>query len=797
MHEEVEMFWNYLKITWRNIKRYKGYSSINIIGLAVGLACCILILLWVQDELSYDRFHAQTDDLYRAVTEFHKTEPAAHYWPVCAPLAPALKEDYPEIIKATRLRRLGRGQLIKYGDKSFLESQVCLTDPDFFEMFTFPLVQGDPASVLSNPNSLVITEEMAAKYFGLENPLGKTLNINNEYDFSVTGIMKNVPHNSHLQFDFLLPFIRIEDFEKDWAVLDNWTLSGFATYVLLQKGTSLQEINHKIKDYIQKHVAKSKDLLYLQPLKDIHLYSSHIQFGIEGQGNIKYVYIFSVVAFFVLVIACINFMNLATARSSNRAKEVGLRKVVGARRPQLIGQFFSESVLMALLSLILAVVLVELFLPAFRNLSGKPLESGFSGNINILLAIVVMTLITGFISGTYPALFLSSLRPVKVLKGRLKTEGRGYLFRKILVVSQFSLSILLIICTVLISNQVDYMRNRKLGLDKEQVVYLPIRSELVEKYDPLKIELLKNTEIRNVAASSNIPTYGVILTLDYITWEGKDPEDTRVLHATSTGYDFIETLNMEMVEGRSFSEEHPSDENAVVINETAQKIIAMEDPVGKRLMLGDTELLIIGIVKDYHFKSLHSEIEPLLLINAPSLYRYILIKLDSGDIPGTLANIESTWKTFFPETPFEYHFLDEAYDRLYRTEQRMGTLFNYFTGLAIFISCLGLFGLASFMAEKRTKEIGIRKILGASVSGMVILLNREFIKWVLIANIVAWPVAYYAMSKWLQGFAYRTNMGVWNFALAALAAFAIAVATVSFQSLKAATANPADSLRYE
>jgi len=791
------MFWNYLKTTWRNIKRYKGYSSINIIGLAVGLACCILILLWVQDELSYDRFHVHADNLYRTVTIYQKTEPATHYWPVCAPLAPALKEDYPEIIKATRFTRLRRGQLIKYGDKSLLETQICLTDPDFFEMFTFPLAQGDPSSALSDPNSLIITEQMATKYFGSEDPLGKTLNINNEYDFTVTGIMKNVPHTSHLQFDFLLPFIRIEDFEKNWAVLDNWTLGGYATYVLLQKETSLQELNRKIRDYIPKHAARSKDFLYLQPLKDIHLYSSHIQFGIEGQGNIKYVYIFSVVALFVLVIACINFMNLATARSSNRAKEVGLRKVVGARRPQLMGQFFCESVLTALLSLILAVVLVELFLPAFRNLSGKPLESGFSGNINILLAIVIMALITGFISGTYPALFLSSLRPVKVFKGMLKTEGRGYLFRKILVVSQFSLSILLIICTVLVSSQVDFMRNRKLGLDKEQVVYLPIRSELVRKYDPLKIELLKSAGVRNVAASSNIPSYGVILTLDYITWEGKDPKDPKVLNLTSTGYDFIETLNMEMIEGRSFSEEYPSDENAVVINETAQKIIGMENPVGKRLMLGDTELPIIGIVKDYHFRSLHSEIEPLLLVNDPSLYRYILIKLDSGDIPSALANIDNTWKTFFPDTPFEYHFLDEAYDNLYRTEQRMGTLFNYFTGLAIFISCLGLFGLASFMAEKRTKEIGIRKILGASVSGVVILLNREFIKWILIANIIASPVAYYAMSKWLQGFAYRINMEVWIFALAALAALAIAVVTVSYQSVRAATANPADSLRYE
>ncbi len=792
------MFLNYLKVTWRNIKRYKGYSFINIVGLAVGLACCILILLWIQDELSYDRFHTNWDDLYRVVTEWRKTEPASHYWPVCAPLAPALKEDYPEIIKAARFTRLRRDQLIKFEDKHFTEAQICLTDPDFFEMFTFPFIQGDPQTALSHPNSLVLIEGVAAKYFGSEDPLGKTININNEYDFTVTGIIKNIPHNSHLQFDILIPFIRIEDFETAWAVLDNWTLSGFATYVQLEKKVSAQDLTNKIATYLQKHVQESKDVIYLQPLKDIHLYSSHIQFGIDGQGDIRYVYIFSIVAFFILIIASINFMNLATARSSNRAKEVGLRKVVGARRVQLIRQFFCESVVMAFLSLILAVVLVELFLPVFSHLSGKQLTLDLSSHTNILLVIVIMTLFTGFLSGTYPALFLSSLRPVKVLKGTLKTEGRGYLFRRILVVSQFSLSILLIVCTIVVSQQVGYMRNKKLGLDREHVVYLPIRDELVQRYEALKNELLKNTGIKNVAASSNLPTSGVILTTDKVTWEGKNPEDVVVLEVTSTGYDFIETFNMEMIKGRSFSKFYSSDEEeAIVINETAMKIIGMEDPVGKQLVFGDSATTIIGIVKDYHFKSLHSEIEPLILAIVPSLYRYVFVKLDAGNIPNTLTHIKSTWKTFFPDTPFEFHFLDEAYDRLYRSEQRMGTLFNYSTILAVLISCLGLFGLASFMAEKRTKEIGVRKVLGASIPGIVVLLNRQFIKWVLIANIAAWPIAYYAMSKWLQGFAYRINLEIWTFALAALAALAIATITVSYQSVKAALQNPIESLRYE
>ncbi len=796
--EEAKMLWHYLKVIWRNLKRYKGYTFINIVGLAVGLACCILILLWVQDELSYDKFHTNGDELYRIVTEWRKTEPAIHYWPVCAPLAPALKEAYPEIIRAARFTRLRRGQLVKFGEKNFTEDQICLTDPDFFEMFSFPFIQGDSHKALPHPDSIVLTEEMAVKYFGTKDPAGKTLTINNEFDFTVTGVIKNIPHNSHLRFDFLLPFVRIEDFEKAWAVLDNWTLNGFAAYIQLEESASAAALMDKTANYLQKKVPESKDVLYLQPLRDIHLYSSHIQFGIEGQGDIKYVYIFSIVAFFILIIASINFMNLATARSSNRAKEVGLRKVVGAKRTQLIRQFFSESIVMAFCSLTLAVVLVELFLPVFTNLSGKPLTLDLSTHINILSAIVFLTLFTGFLSGSYPALLLSSLRPVKILKGISKSEAQGYLFRKILVVSQFSLSILLIICTTVVSYQVGFMRNTKLGFDREHVAYFPIRDELVPKYEALKSELIKDTGIKNVTASSNLLTSGVILTTDKVSWEGKNPDDIVVLEVTSAGYDFIETFNMEMVKGRSFSKAYSSDEeNAVVINEAAERIIGIEDPVGKQLVFGESSVTIIGVVKDYHFKSLHSEIEPLVLAIIPGLYRYVFVKLDSGDIPASLANIEATWKRFFLDTPFEYHFLDEAYDKLYRSEQRMGSLFNTFTILAIVISCLGLFGLASFMAEKRTKEIGIRKVLGASIAGIVILLNKQFTRWVLMANVIAWPIAYYAMSRWLQGFAYRIHLEIWTFAMAALTALVIAVATVSYQAFKSATANPAEALRYE
>lgn len=792
------MLWNYLKIAWRNLRRYKGYSFINIVGLAVGLACCIMILLWVQDELSYDRFHKNLNDLYRVNAEFHKTEPVTHYWPVSAPLAPALKAEYPEVARATRFTRLRRGQSVTYKDKTYLESRICLADPDLLSMFSFPLVEGDPRKALSDPQSIVLVESASAKYFGDGDPIGKVLSINNEHDFTVTGVVEDIPENSTLKFDMLLPFIRIEDFEKAWDVLDNWTLKGFATYIQLERTASPEGLENKIAYYLKKHVPESEDVLYLQPFKEIHLHSSHIQFSIEGQGDIAYVYIFSIIAFFVLVIASINFMNLATARSANRAKEVGLRKVVGAKRAQLIKQFFSESLGMAFLSLILAVVLVELFLPVFSDLSGKALALDLSSHIQIVLGILLMTLLTGFLSGTYPALFLSSLRPVRVLKGTVKIQRRGLLFRKILVVAQFSLSILLIICTLVVSRQTGFMQNKKLGLNREHILYVPIREGLSDRYETFKTELIGKSGIKNVAASSSLPTSGVILTTDKVSWEGKDPQENVVLEVTSTGYDFIETFGMEVVEGRSFNEEFLTDEEeGIVINETAKKILGMEDPVGKKLIFGDAATTIIGVVKDYHFKSLHSEIEPLIMAIIPSLYRYMFIKMEPGDTPNIIAGIEGTWKTFFPEIPFEYHFLDEAYDKLYKTEQRMGVLFNYFTFLAVLISCLGLFGLASFMAERRTKEIGIRKVLGATVPKLIYLLSSEFAKWVLVANIIAWPVAYLVGLRWLRNFAYRTDIHPGIFILAAALSLFIALATVSFKALKTATANPAEALRYE
>jgi ABC-type antimicrobial peptide transport system permease subunit len=665
-------------------------------------------------------------------------------------------------------------------------------------MFTFPFLKGDPRTALTDPQSLILVRSVAEKYFGHDSPVGKVLNVNNEQDFTVVGVLEDIPASSTIKFDMLIPFNRIEDFEKAWAVLDNWSLSGFATYIQLEKEASREALENKIAYYLKKRVPESEDVLYLQPFKDIHLHSSHVQFSMEGQGDIAYVYVFSLIAFFVMVIACINFMNLATARSANRAKEVGLRKVVGAKRSQLIRQFFCESLGMAFLALILALVIVEAFLPTFAGLSGKALVLNFSSHIHIVLVILLMTALAGFLSGTYPALFLSSLRPVRVLKGTLRIHGRGIYFRQILVVAQFSLSILLIICTIVVSRQIGYIQNKKLGLDKEHMVYLPLREGLADRYETLKTELIEQAGIKNVTVSSSLPTSGVFLTTDKVSWEGKTPGENILLEVTSTGYDFIETFDMQVIEGRSFSEKYLTDEEqAIMINETAKNIIGMEDPVGKQLLFGDAPTTIIGVVKDYHFKSLHTEIEPLIMAIVPSLFRYVFVKLEPTNIPAALAGIESAWEVHFPDTPFEYHFLDEAYEKLYLSENRMGILFNYFTSLAILISCMGLFGLASFMAEKRTKEIGIRKVLGASLSGIVLLLNTQFTKWVLLANILAWPVAYYAMTKWLRGFAFRIDLGIGVFLSAAVMALAIAVLTVSYQSIKAAVSNPAEALRYE
>jgi putative ABC transport system permease protein len=785
------MLKNYLKIALRNIKRHKGYSLINIVGLAVGMACCILILLWVQDELSYDRFHENADDIYRVIQNINFADHSTTWTITQGPLGPSLKEDFPEIINATRIT--DRGFRLTYDDKSY-DEEVGMADGSLFEMFTFPLVKGDPATALSDPSSIVLTEEMAEKYFGDEDPIGKTIKADNQWDFQVTGVMRDVPRNSHLQFDFLIPFIFGR--ELNYTV-DHWGNSSFRTYVQLPKGAPVQEVISKISGYLIEKPTIEKDArLNLQPLTRIHLYSNYEYDSVHG--DITYVTLFSIIAFFILLIACINFMNLATARSGNRAKEIGMRKVAGAHKVDIIRQFYGESILLAFIALLLAVVFVWLLLPVFNNLAAKELSLNITGNLSILMGLLCIAILSGIISGSYPAFFLSAFQPVMVLKGFRLSGLKGSIFRKTLVIFQFSLTILLIICTIGVYNQLDYMRNRKLGYDKEHMIYLRMRGDIREKFDSVKNELLQNPNILGVTASSNVPTSGYYFSNSLWRWDGQNPDEEILMRAVLVDFDYFKTFGMEIAEGRSFSKEFPTDATeAIMVNEEAVKAMGMESPLGKRLSLQDDNFKIIGVVKNYHFRSLRQEIGPLILLYYPKYCRVLFAKLKSDQTPQTIGYIEDIWKRFAPGYPFNYRFLDEALDRLYRSEQRIGTLFRYFSILAILISCLGLLGLASFMAEQRTKEIGIRKVLGATAPNIVALLSKEFTKWVIVANIIAWPVAYFALNKWLQSYAYKTNVAFWSFILSGVIALLIALLTVSYQSIKAALANPVDSLRYE
>jgi ABC-type antimicrobial peptide transport system permease subunit len=787
----VEMIKNYLKIAYRNIFRHKGYSFINITGLAVGMACCVLILLWVQDELSFDRFHENAEDIYLVYQDIKFTDHQTKWAITQGPLAPSLKADFPEIINATRIT--WRGLRLNYNDQSFDET-LGMADGSILEMFTFPLIKGDPKTALEDPHSIILSAEMAEKYFKNEDPIGRTITADNTYDFKVTGVMENIPHNSHLQFDFLIPFIFGR--ELNYTV-DSWGNSSFRTFVQVPKNMDSKQVTAKISAYLdEKPTIEKNAKLNLHPLTQIHLHS-HFEFDMY-HGDITYVTIFSLVAFFILFIACINFMNLTTARSANRSREVGMRKVAGAYRSDIIRQFFGESILMAWAAMVLALGLVWLLLPTFNNLAEKELSLRIFENPQISLGLIAIAVMTGIISGSYPALFLSSFHPAKVLKGGLSFSAKGSNFRKILVVIQFSLTILLITCTVFIYNQLNYMRNQKLGFDKEYMIYMGMRGDMRKSFDAFKNELLRNPDIIEVTAGASIPTSGYYFSNSKWRWDGQKPDEEILMRADFVDVNFFETFGMEILEGRSFSEGLPTEKNySFIINEKAAQVMNMTTPVGNRLSIGEDQGTIIGVVKNYHFRSLHEEIEPLILIYEPNYCDIIFAKLKAKEISQTLGHVESVWKKFSPEYPFGYRFLDEALDRLYRAEQQTGKIFSYFASLAILISCLGLFGLASFMAEQRTKEIGVRKILGASVSNIVLMLSRDFTKWVLIANLIAWPAAYFAAYKWLQGYAYRINITFVPFVISAVLALFIALLTVSYKSFRSARAYPADSLRHE
>jgi len=779
------MFKNYITTALRNIRRYKGYSFINIAGLTVGMACFILIFLWVYDELNYDTFHTHSNQLYRIILK--KADDPGDVGIPSAPyiLPKILKEEYPEIVEVTRVRTRGYPSAVRSGDIAFYEQRFFFADPSFFSMFSYDFIAGNPTAALNNPNSVVVTKEAAQRYFGDENPMGKILHWNNTQDLEVTGIIEKVPYNSHLQFDFMVS-LQIYDSER----LSSWWREADG-YVQLQEDVSVGDLNRKIAGIIQRYHPEDEYNIALQPVREAHL--NIIQ---GGRSDRRIVLIFGVIAVMVLAIACINFMNITTARSSIRALEVGMRKVVGARRSDIIRQFLGESMLLSLISFCLAVMLVDLFLPVFNRLQGKEMSLLGSGNMFVYLSLVGVALVTGFIAGSYPAFFLSAFQPVKVLKNDVSRGRKGSALRTILVVSQFSVSVLLIIMTVVAYKQMQYIRNTELGFSRKQILRIQMNDRLRESYKTFKERLLQDSRILNVTCSSALPH--LLFNVNNFEWEGMDADKEVELNFLYVDYDYTETFDLEIVQGRDFSEEYPTDASeAYIVNESAVRFMGMTDPIGKRVVLAGRPGRIIGVVKNFNHQPLVFNISPLVMGIRPSWYYDLLIKVNPRDVEGSLAHIEKVFKATSPGFPFEYIFLDDLFEYVYSPLKIMNYILNSLAFLALFISILGLFGLASLLFEQKRKEIGIRKVLGASVTGVVFLLSRKFLKILLIANLIAVPAAYFAARMFLNLFVSRTKLDAGAIVVTVAFTFVVALITISYQVIKTAVANPVDSIRCE
>lgn len=808
---EDKVLKNYIKIALRNLFRNRLYSLINILGLAIGMAACLMIYLWVKDELSYDRFHQDAERIYRVERKFDFRDMHGQSPVTSGPYGPALVSDYMEIENFTRL---DRDELsIKDHRNIFRKQQLIFADNSVFEIFDFRLESGDQQTALTQPKSMVLTRESALKYLGTEDAIGESLTLDwngTLTDFQITGILEDVPSNSHVHFDVLASLSSYP--EERMSV---WFNNFLYTYVLLREGISVKDLEQKFSTFLTKYMAADftsvvgpetdiNDVfqLKLYPLLDIHLYPSE-QWEIEPQGSVTSVYVFSAIALLILTIACINFMNLSTARANKRAKEVGIRKTIGAYTRQLWGQFLGESVLLAIIALILGGLLIRLFIPVFNSISDKSLSVTSLFQINNWLILIGITLITGLLAGMYPAFYLTAFKPALVLKGSALSGTGKSTFRRGMAVFQFIISIALIISTFIIYRQMVYIQNRSLGFDKENVVILPADSNTVrQNIEAYRNTLTQDTRVKSVAVSSNVP--GSAMFSDNV-FKRDNSDEIFSLTFMYTDYEFVDTYAFQMSHGRNFSKDFSTDiQGAVILNQAAVKEIgyASDEVVGKKLYRfidvdEFKEKTIIGVVEDFHFKSLHRIIEPCLLILNPDEYRVISVRIMPGNVRGTIDFIRQKWAEIFPEEHFEYSFLDNRINLLYESEGKMQNIFLIFSSLSIFVACLGLFGLATFTAEERTKEIGVRKVLGASASNILFLLSKEFAKWVLVANIIAWPVAYYMMNRWLQNFAYKETIGLWPFIISAILALIVALFTVSYQSIKAALTDPVDSLRYE
>jgi putative ABC transport system permease protein len=790
------MFKNYLLEMLRNIKKYKGFSFINISGLSFGIACFILILMWVQDEISFDRFHENGGEIFRVIAKNQVAEEEIHSARTPNALGAVLENEFPEIINFTRTQGVVNWP-VQYGEKKFQNDTIAMSDPAFFEMFTFHFIKGNPKTVFNDDYSLVVTERFAKKYFGDENPMNKIVNISRK-DFKVSGVIKNVPLNSHIWFDCIFPINNMSGF---WGVnLEGWKgYSPFYTYIQLLKNSSWKDVSKKISGIVKKYSPGANMDVYLQPLKDIHL-KSKFKGDLDNyqQGNITNIYLLSTIALCILFIACFNSMNLSTARSGDRAKGIAIRKVVGAKRMDIMKQFLGEAIVLSFIALILAVILVYFLLPLFNDLSGKQLKIIFLGRWQFVLALTSLVVVIGVISGSYPAFLLSSFKPINILKGPSGTtpKKRGAYLRKILVTIQFVTAAILIGGTIVVYTQMNFIRTKDLGFNPHNVFNFYTFSQIEKNFEERKALFMANPNVLNFSLVRT-PMSMIEPETDDVNWEGKNPDEKITVFPSHIDYGYIELYQMKMIEGRSFSKKFSTDTSAFILNETAVKEMALKAPVGKRFWINGREGTIIGVVKDYHHRSLHGKIIPAVLM-LPFEHGFANIRISPVNQEETLRFIKNTFNKI-NRSPYTFNgnFVDETIADLYKSEQKIGTIAQVSTLITLFISCLGLFGLSVYATKQKTKEIGIRKISGASVSGIVWLISKEFMKWIIIAFIFAYPLAWFIMNRWLENFAYRINVEWWMFAFTTVAVLTIAFFTISYQVIKAARTNPVDSLRYE
>ena len=793
------MLKNLIKTAIRNIFKDFGYSSLNILGLTLGIASALFLIIYISNELSYDRYNEKADRIYRVVSHITETDDEFTWIVAQIPFAPQVAADYPEVEQAVRFIDNGR-ELFKYEDKEFYEEGFFYADSNVFDVFTYQFIEGNPADALMEPNSIVLTQTIAAKYFGKEDPMGKSL-VNGDNSYKVTGVIKDVPHNSHFRFDALISRSSLP------AQMGSWGNFGVYTYLLLPKDVNYKDFEAKIQEMNGKYMASIFEKIgikieyILNPLTDIHLKSTY-QGEPEPTGSYAYVIIFAIVALFLILIAAMNYMNLATARSTKRAREVGLRKVVGSHRSSLIFQFITESIVITFISLILSIVLVILLLPQFNQLVGRYFDISVLLSPVIILSVIGIILIVGILGGSYPAFYLSRFNPVTVLKGEVTKGSSGSLFRKVLVVIQFTISIAMIVSTLVVFKQLHYLKTKDLGYDMKNVISLEFTTrEMINKYPVLKQAMLENPNVISVGSTGSRVGEGSGKIL--LNVETSDGMQQRGINLAGIDHDFIETLGIKMKEGRDFQEDMPSDTLlGVLINETMAKRLNWKEPLGKKVELqgrnGQDFLraTVVGVMKDFHQTGMYNEIETLLYFYRKN-NRLVYAKLDDKDIQGTIRFIEQKWNEIFPGQPFSYTFLSDRFNEQFAADEKRGFIFTLFTVLAILIACLGLFGLASYTVEQRTKEIGIRKVVGASEGTIVKLISKEFLILVSISIVIAFPLAFYFMRDWLQQFVYRTNLGLFIFILAGLITIAITFITISLQAWRAANTNPAESLRVE